>query len=695
MKRMPILPSLFAGLAAWTAPGMADDIVYSTDPILVEDTRIQEPLKAELRMDRRARGPVTDGGDLLKTIPGIAGSRMGGHGMDPVIRGQSQTRINILLDGAYVHGGCPNRMDPPSAYATSETYDEIEVIKSAQTVRYGGGGSGGTVLFKRNTEPFTEDTWYRGKIGTGYRSNSDVREGFADISAGGARGFIRLIGNHSNGEDYENGDGDTVRAHYQENTGNIILGWTPSERTLMEFSYEKVGARDIYYPGAGMDEPYSDHDVGRLKFEHRLQGGILNAIEAQVSYSVVDHLMDNFSLRAAPSPMMHMRAPTSSDTWSARAELELVHGDFLSNVGFNYQHNTRDAERQRQTASGGERWVQSYLWPDVRISTIGAYGESVWEVANDRRFKFGLRYDHVRSSAGKLDAAPDDTMGTVLSPADLYETYYGGSPDSQEEDNVGALARFEQDYWREAGVFFVSASRSVRTADATERFMASNHNSDADSRWVGNPFLDPEAHHQIDIGTQIDSTSWDLDLSLYFDRVDDFILRDRDHGEHGAGNATIYRNVDANLFGGELSINRHWNRQWRSGINLAYVRARNTTDGRDIAQIPPLDTALTTDFDSGNLNLGIKIRLVAEQHRVDDDPATGSGLDARETPGFQTLDLYAGYRLSNGFSIKFGVDNVFDHDYAEHLNTSNAFDVTQVQVDEPGRSFWLTGEMKF
>nr|VFJ77841.1 MAG: iron complex outermembrane recepter protein [Candidatus Kentron sp. FM] len=86
---------------------------------------------------------------------------------------------------------------------------------------------------------------------------------------------------------------------------------------------------------------------------------------------------------------------------------------------------------------------------------------------------------------------------------------------------------------------------------------------------------------------------------------------------------------------------------------------------------------------------------MAEQHRVDDDPATGSGLDARETPGFQTLDLYGGYRLDNGFVIEFGVDNVFDHDYAEHLNTSNAFDVTQVQVDEPGRSFWLTGEIKF
>ena len=64
-------------------------------------------------------GMPVDGGEYLRGLTGVSGTRMGGHGIDPIIRGQSQTRINILLDGAYVHGGCPNRMDPPSAYAAA------------------------------------------------------------------------------------------------------------------------------------------------------------------------------------------------------------------------------------------------------------------------------------------------------------------------------------------------------------------------------------------------------------------------------------------------------------------------------------------------------------------------------------------------------------------------------------------------
>ncbi len=59
--------------------------------------------------------PVSDGGELLQSLTGVSAIRMGGRALDPVIRGQKETQLNILLDGGYIHGGCPNRMDPPTA----------------------------------------------------------------------------------------------------------------------------------------------------------------------------------------------------------------------------------------------------------------------------------------------------------------------------------------------------------------------------------------------------------------------------------------------------------------------------------------------------------------------------------------------------------------------------------------------------
>ena len=674
--------------------------------IFVEDTRIQEPATAVLLLDERAKGPVTDGGDLLKTIPGISGSRMGGHGMEPVIRGQSQNRINILLDGAYVHGGCPNRMDPPSSYGTSETYDEIEVIKGAQSVKHGGGGSGGTVLFKRMTERFSDDQWYRGKASSSYRGNSNVREGFVDVAVGNPNGFGRVIGNVSQGDDYEDGNGNQVRASYKEATGNIILGWTPNDHSRVEVNYETTQADDVTYAGAGMDTPYTDHTMLRLKLDHKWQKSrLLRGIKTELYLSQVDHLMDNYSLREPPTMTMmmngmsttqpmYMRTPSESDTFGGRVQFQLASGVTEWSIGLDHQDNDRTATASTSANfnANNVNLETSYIWPDASIETTGLFAEMERPLGNTNRLKSGLRIDFVQAEADRTNIDPQADNNMVMSPRQLYTRYYGSSSSHENETNIGGLLRFEHDEEDHDATLYLSLSRSVRTADATERFIAKNNAMDESARWVGNPFLDPEKHHQLDLGAQIIKTTWDLDVSLYYNVVKDYILRDRDHSQ---GNATIYRNVDADLFGGELSVNRRWNPQLRSGINMAYVYATNTTDKRAIAQTPPLEIAITSDYEKNNWHVGGKLRLVARQPRVDDNIDSGSGLDIGKTTGFQVVDFYGSYQFHNNVKLKAGVNNLLDRNYSEHLNKSNTFDTTTTRIHEPGRSFWLTAGLEF
>ncbi|OSM02207.1 putative TonB-dependent copper receptor [Magnetofaba australis IT-1] len=659
--------------------------------IVVEDSRLSEPGVAELTLEERAKGPVSDGGELLKTTPGVAGSRLGGHGMDPAIRGQAQNRINVLVDGAYLFGGCPNRMDPPTAYATSETYDAMRVIKGAQSLQYGPGGGGGTVLFTRNAPQADAQHPVSGRVGGGYRGNSDAVEGYLDAAASSEKAYVRVIGAHGRGSDYDDGDGNAVRAQYRESTGNLILGWRPDGKTHLEAGFEGVRARDLTYAGAGMDTPYTDMDTWRLKASHQFATDWLQGVDFKLSHAAVDHLMDNYTLRDYPSAMMLMRAPSDSDTLTAALGVDLAAGDHMVRVGVDYLRNDRDAERFRKSTTSAE-FTQSYLWPDVRIEQIGLYGEDEWAIDGARRLKLGLRYDHVSASAGKADLTPNDPLGGVakLSAAGLYAIYYGTTETSFSENNISGLARFEHDILGGDGVFYAVASRTVRTGDANERYMASNNNMSTDSRWVGNPAIEPEKHHQVEIGAQIQRGPWDLDVSLYHDRVSDFILRDRDHGASGAGNATIYRNINASLTGGEAAFNWRWNPQLRSGINLSYVYGEDRTDNRPLPQIPPLEAALTVDYARSAWSVGARARLAAQQNRVDDDAATGTGLDSGQTAGFQTLDLYGSYRWDNGLKLKLGVDNLLDQTYAEHMNRSSAFDVTQTQVNEAGRSLWMT-----
>jgi len=664
--------------------GALSQSVFAADLLAPIEVTAEQIPPSMTPVDLHTASPSRESADILRDIVGVSGSRMGGHGTDVSVRGQSQTRLNILLDGAYVHGGCPNRMDPPTAYANPGSYEEVTVIKGVQTLEYGGGGSGGTILFERKTQRFAADEGMRGSLEAGYRSNGGSWETVGDVAAGTPDAFVRLIASKANGENYDDGDGNEVRAAYEELSGTLIAGYTPDNDTRFEVSLERQRTDDLLFPGAGMDSPQSDNDAVRLKFQKENMPGVLNGLKAEIYRSEVSHLMDNYTLRPLTAPAQ-MRAPSTSDTTGGRVVFELESGIGQWKVGVDVQNNDRVADRFNDSMAGMR---QSLLWPGVEIDQKGIFAELTHTLQSDDRVIAGVRFDRVDASAA---SAATPAMGGI-SPNTLYTQYYGVTAQDQQENNIGGLLRFEHDLADGRGTLFAGLSRSMRTADATERYMASN--GMPNMRWVGNPEINPERHHQAEVGLLWRDGDWQADGSVFYNDVADYILRDRSRGV-GGDNSTIYRNVDATLFGGEVNLNKRFNANWRGAVGLAYVHAHNDTDDRAIAQTPPLEAVVSADYRAASWSAGGRIRAAAKQSRVDLDPAVGSGLDARKTPAWAVLDLYGDYAVSDVVTVSFGMDNVFDRDYAQHLNRANSFDPTQVQVDEPGRSAWVKASVLF
>jgi len=689
--------AVLCALAAGTA-GAADQDQTETerlDTINVEGEVINpsiEPLSSPPSL-----APGRDSGDALRDLIGVSGSRMGGHGVDPTVRGLSQTRINVLLDGAYVHGGCPNRMDPPTSYASTGNYEEIIVLKGTRTLEYGGGGPGGTILFERRTERFDGDEKVRGRVDAGYRGNGGTWDVGADVAGGADKGFLRFIGSYTDAGNYDDGNGDEVRSSYEQSSGTLILGYTPSDMTRAELSFERQETRDLLFPGAGMDSPYADNDTFRLKIESEEVGGAFTRVKFDAYRSEVEHEMDNYTLRPFTA-MAKMRAPSTSDTTGGRLVANLTSGYGQWKIGVDKQDNARDAVRINDSAGT----LNSVLWPGVDIDQTGVFAELTHHLDARNRITGGLRYDHVTSDASKADVNPPPPnpmmpMMNPRSPNELYALYYNGAQaDKETNNNVGGLLHFEHDLETVNGTVFAGVSRSVRTPDASERFLASNGSMTVPA-WVGNPEIDPEKHHQVELGISLRGVRWDAQGSIYYNDVDDFILRDREVAMMGP-NPSIYRNIDATLYGGEVMVGYRWSENWRSDFGLGYVRARNDTDDRHIAQTPPLEGVVSLDYSSGNWDAGARVRAADKQTRVDTTSSTGvegEGLDVQETPGWGVLDLYGRYALNDNVSIDVGVDNVFDKNYPQHLNRANAFDPTQVQVNEPGRSAWLKVKATF
>jgi iron complex outermembrane receptor protein len=679
MKRNPMLAAAITLLATPLPAAGQSSATTSTEEVVVTESRLDDPARSEVDPDAPHRSPAADGGDLLRSEPGVWGSRFGGHGIDPVIRGQKAGRLNVLLDGGYVYGGCPNRMDPASSYAAPETYDRVEVIRGSQTVRYGSGGSGGTVRFLRETPRFAPGEHLRGKIGGGLRSNSNTSEVFADVTAGNESGYTRLLGSHKNAHDYTDGAGDEVRSGFTSRDAQALVGWTPDADTRLELGAGTTQGEDIKYVGM-MDAPETTNDSYRLSLDREASTLGFDSTEARLYYNDVHHVMDNYSLPGR-DPMMRMRVPSDSITYGGRAsgDLALAGGEWT--LGVDYRFNNRDAIRYSDMMSTKVDYEQSYMWPDADLGRAGVFIEGDQPVGAGE-LRLGVRVDRVTA-----DANASDTNQLATSPDDLYGQYYAGVDEGDEatETNVGGVLR----YRRPVGpvTVFTGLSRSVRTADATERYMASNATSMM-SNWVGNPEINPEQHNQLEVGLDAGGQAWSAQASAYYNRVTDYILSDTARGQDGIlkeDGANIYRNVDAYLAGAEVSLERVWAGHWRASLQGSYVYAQNTTDDSPLPQTPPLTGELETAYQAEAWSLGARVKAATKQQR--DAPETG--LDTGETPAYQVADLFAAWRPTPALEVKAGVDNLFDQAYRTHLNRVDSTTGDGLPITEPGRSAWM------
>jgi iron complex outermembrane recepter protein len=642
--------------------------------------------------------PETDSGAYLRRTVGLSAGRMGGHGVDPVIRGQQQNQINILNDGSYQFGACPNRMDPPASFINMDTYDRVTVLKGYASVLYGAGGSGGTVLFER--DPVRLSEWTReGRGSLGYESNGSSKRASGVGLVGDTWGSLRADATYVDAGNYQDGDGNEVATSYRQRHGGLGLSLTPAPDRYFAVDVEQDRVTDALFPGAGMDSPLSDSvkitAKGILDFE-----GLLSRLRIETYGSFVDHEMDNFSLRSFTAPRARF-VDSTSDTYGGRVLGELAVHDLALTVGADFQRNDREAKRLDGPTGANVTVLQNLLWPDVAITQVGLFAEGVLPVGEATDLKLGLRYDNVTSEARKADVqtrVSPAAGGVFRSANDLYRAHYGVTAGRTTDHNVSGLARLEHDV-SDLTTLFAGVSHSMRSPDATERYLSNFMGPAGVSSWVGNPNLDAERHHQVDIGFSTDGGAWGVSGSLYYDRVEDYIFRDRARAQSGIltndTRTTIYRNVRATLAGGELEARHAFAPGWEGSAGIAYTYGQNETDDRALAQIPPVEAHVEFRYETRVWHAGARVEMAAQATRVDADPTSGSGRDAGQTSAWATLDLFGKYLINDVVALEGGVSNVLDADYANHLNQEDVFSGASVRVDEPGRSAFVKVSLNF
>jgi iron complex outermembrane receptor protein len=635
-----------------------------TDPVDQLLIQVTEGQRTEVGITHIVSEPVR----RLASDPAVSLSRMGGRGLEPVIRGQSQERVGVLLDGIRVEGACPNRMDPPTSRLSSALAPTLQVLTNNRTLRWGPVAGGQIVA--TTADPAFNGRTTTGQITVGGTDNGNGKLANAAAAVGSDDAWLRLSGGYDEANDYEDGSGNEVRSAYKNAEGRVEGGWRSASDVYVKTMASRQEERDVKYAGSGMDAPKTDTDLYRLELGAPVAKGEWSLLAWQAD---VDHIMDNFSLRSAG--MMKMQTNSTTETRGLRFILDqspTSRIDWAAGVDV----ETNDWDATLLNVNGAMPMTASLMWPGVERERAGVFAEAFMRFGSAAKVGAGLRYDRV-----EMDATKANQSVGMSSPAALYSKEYNVDAVPVNDDNVSGFASAE---WRlpHQQALTLTASRSVRSPGVTERYIARSTMADS---WIGNPQLDTEKHYKLELALKGQSSQWHWKPVIWMDQVDDFVRRYKTNtsGCSKSNGCTRYENIDARLLGVEASLG--WSDgTWSSNSALAAVRGENRDDNKALAQIPPLQFVQTLAWQQQGHSIEAQWQLARSQDRID----LASGLDAGTSAGYGVFNLFGSHPLTRYLTFNWALDNLFDNTWAPHVSRRNSdpFKTEAVRVNEPGRT---------
>ncbi len=631
---------------------------------------------------RAQKPPVGDGADLLGDLPGFALIRQGGAGNEPVLRGLGGSRLNIRIDGVPYAGACNHAMDPATAYVNPGELSELRVLRGPQSVRYAGTISG-AVDFERAPVRFDEPG--ATIFASGLVGSFGQNEAAGDVALGLSQGYLRASGGYAESDDYLDGKGRPVFSRYDRWNGRLALGWTPGDNTLLEASAElsdgKMANSTIH-----MDATKLDRRTFGLHFEKRWTDFWLEELELKFNRIEVDHEMDDFSLRPTKDPADYFPATAVPldflvmgqgwEEYSGRAALVLEpHESLELELGIDVRSSAYDA----RAAAGSKLFLRTppdeeytLVFDDpplisdepwnkiVEFLNLGAYGELRHTLFAGAQAVAGLRYDRLWTETGTMHAA-GETTDIVLS----------GSDKERHQDLWSAFLRYEHRFSRFPIQTAVGIGHAQRGHDYWEVYSYDGFS------------LDPERNTEIDAVADYAGEKLDASVSFFLSQIDDFIM---------TYNGVAAFNVKARRVGAEAFVSYRIIPELSASVEVAFVHAKNVTDDVPLAQTPPVEGTVRLRYQSETFSIGADTRLVARQDRIHPDFGNRLGVDTAVTPGFVTLSIDASVKPWPFMDLSFGIDNLLDDTYSEHLSRLGSPPpgfTSSGKVNEPGRRFWL------
>ncbi|HRW63030.1 MAG TPA: TonB-dependent receptor [Bacteroidales bacterium] len=651
--------------------------------------------------------------DILQKEPGIALGRDGVWATSVNIRGLSEQRIVMMVDG--------NRIETATDLNASMSFfdvgeiERVEVIKGAGSSLYGTGAMGGIVNVITREGYFNSARYFNGSFNAGYSSVNNLNTQKLSFNTGSERWYASVSGAMRNAGDVNTPQGEIANSQFKDKSISANAGFKITENQVFKLKYQYFDADDAGIPGGAPFTPaavatyadakrwmlsanYEIKDISEslkifhIKYFHQYivrNVELYPNISTPTAVSVTtpelftpsgEHVTDGIQLQSNWNFNTNNNLIIGIDAWRRKLETsreKYIRVDLLNTEGdITATNNIVRGETPTPNSCFGSAGIymqdEHLMFNDKLKIIIGGRLDGI-RIANEQ----ALDYDYLIVNGVRNDTPPNQRI--TFDESEEYKISWSA--------NAGLLYKLTKDM-----DLSLNAGRSFRAPSLEESFKYIDLGSKVR---LGDPNLDPEKGYSIDLGLRLWKPSFHFNISAYVNWLNDMIVEQDGEfiysyvsGLVDTIPAAINTNVDkARLYGIDISFEYNPVKNWVLYGSGMYVRGEDTQNNTDLPLIPPMNGRIGLRYNWPGI---ISADIVAVGFADQDKVAAGES----ETKGYARFDFMLQSAL---IPIDFakvqltgGIENMGDRAYSNHLSTNRG-----AITIEPGRNFYVKLKVLF
>ena len=686
--------------------------------IIVKTTSKSEKTSIEQSLKKGIISNFTDKslGDALNTLSGVSSLNAGNSIVKPMIHGMHSSRLLIINNNVRMFDQEWGDEHAPNIDINSS--ERIDVIKGANTLKFGSDAIGGLILIKPkkyavkdslfgstitsfnanglggniNSEIVkTYKSGFYTKIQANYKQFGDFSTPNYNLTNSGLRNINTSLRMGYNG--YEKGfnayysfvsnEIAILQSSHIGNVNDLVTAINSKEPRVMEaFSY------DINFPKQNIL-----HHLAKIEAYKRFK----DFGKLSVQYDLQINRRKEFDLRRGDlkdTPVIDLRLFTNS----IQTDLEIdAFDDFKINSGILARYQQNDAISGTGT---------NPLIPDFDKYDAAIYSVVNYNLNASSSFSAGLRYDFSKIDARKRYSTID--WKETYNYDEIFPEFETGIVDGTRIltnpkftfHNISASLGYSKLFKNDVALL-INYGLATRVPNPSELFSDGLHHSAARIE-TGLLTMNKEIANKFIISLERNNDNFGFIISPYLKQIEDFmqlIPVGITTTIRGAFPVWEYQQVNAQIFGVDIDLNKKISSKFDYQGSISLLKGTNLTDNIPLIHMPSANFRNQITYRNDRLHqlsISLKHKTVLQQNQFPDYNFNTFNAILQEDvfvdisttpPSYSLFDLttsavFKAFKKGN-LKLEFNIENLFNVAYRENLNRLRYF------ADELGRNFNL------